>query len=43
MMLLAQNEVLPSVGTYSVYAGHTPDDLLELVGVRWAYAEESYV
>ena len=26
--------MLPGVGTYSAYAGHTPDDLLELVGVR---------
>ena len=33
-MLLARNMTLPGVGTYLAYAGHMPDDLLELVGVR---------
>ena len=32
-MLLAQNAMLPGVGTYSAYAGHMPDDLLELVSI----------
>ena len=40
---LARNATLPSVGTYWAYTGHMPDDLLELVSVRRAYAEESYV
>ena len=50
-MLLARNATLPGVGTYSAYAGHTlgvcqaytghtPDDLLELVRIRRAYAEK---
>ena len=33
-MLVVRNVTLPGVGTYSVYAGRTPDDLLELVSVR---------
>ena len=36
---LVQKATLPSVGTYSVYTGHMPDDLLELVGIRRLYAK----
>ena len=37
---LARTVMLPSVGTYLVYAGRMPDDLLELVGICQAYAEK---